>query len=708
MTGRAKSKQGEPEAASVPVDRLDREQAAAELARLADELARHDRLYYLDDAPEVSDAEYDRLWRRNAEIEARFGDLRRSDSPSLRVGAPPSEAFAKVAHGRPMLSLGNAFDAEDVREFFRRVRRFLGLAEAEAVAVVGEPKIDGLSATARYEGGRFVLGATRGDGSVGEDVTANLGTVRDLPLRLGGADVPEVLEVRGEVYMLRADFDALNAERVAAGEPPFVNPRNAGAGSLRQLDSRITAGRKLHFFAYAWGEVSAPLAATHAEALECLRRWGFRVNPLARRLAGDDQALAFYDDIAARRPELGYAIDGVVYKVDRLDWQERLGMVSRAPRWAIAYKFAAEQAETVLREIDIQVGRTGALTPVAKLDPVEVGGATVARATLHNEDEIARKDIREGDTVIVQRAGDVIPQVVAVVTEKRPPDTKPFRFPERCPECDSHAVREEGEAARRCTGGLICPAQAVERLRHFVSRDAFDIEGLGEKQIAAFWSDGLIKEPADIFTLRARNETLDPPIEEREGWGETSARNLFNAVEERRRIALERFIYALGIRHVGQTTARLLAKTYASLPRFASEIEKAVDPESEAYQELLLIDGVGPKLADAVVAFFAEPHNRTVLDDLRAAGVEAEEFVAPVGASPLAGKTVVFTGGLEAMTRAEAKARAEALGAKVAGSVSRKTDFVVAGADAGSKAQKARDLGVETLDEAQWLELSTG
>ncbi len=695
------------DAAALPVAKLGRDQAAAELARLAAEIARHDRLYYVEDAPEIGDAEYDRLWRRNADIEARFADLRRPDSPGLRVGAPPSEAFAKVTHGRPMLSLGNAFDAVDVREFFQRVRRFLGLAEDAPVALVGEPKIDGLSATARYQRGRFVRGATRGDGRVGEDITANLRTVRDLPLLRAGSDVPDVLEVRGEVYMMSGDFLALNAEREAAGEPVFANPRNAGAGSLRQLDSRVTARRKLHFFAYAWGEVSAPYAGAYWEVLERFQRWGFRVNPLARRCAGVDEALALYDEIAARRSDLPYEIDGVVYKVDRLDWQDRLGMVSRAPRWAIAFKFPAEQVQTVLREIAIQVGRTGALTPVAKLDPVEVGGVTVTRATLHNEDEIGRKDIREGDTVVIQRAGDVIPQVLEVVRARRPKGAKRYPFPRVCPECGSAAVREEGEVVRRCTGGLICPAQAVERLRHFVGRDAFDIEGLGERQIAAFWRDGLIKEPADIFTLQARNGSFKPPIEERDGWGETSANNLFAAIDARRRIALERFIFALGIRHVGQTTARLLAKTYQTLSRFAMEMEKAGDHESEAYRELILIDGVGPKLADTVVAFFAEPHNRAVLDDL-AAVVEVEDFAAPEGDSPLAGKTVVFTGGLITMTRAEAKARAEALGAKVAGSVSRNTDLVVAGADAGSKAQKARDLGIETLDEAQWLELAAG
>ncbi len=693
--------------ASIVVDRLSRAQAAAELARLAAEIARHDRLYHLDDAPEISDAEYDRLWRRNAAIEARFDDLMRSDSPSLRVGAVPSDAFAKVTHGRPMLSLGNAFDADEVREFVQRVRRFLGLGETAAVDIVGEPKIDGLSATARYEDGRFVLGATRGDGQVGEDITVNLRTVRDLPLRIDAADVPAVLEVRGEVYMTRPDFATLNAERAAAGESLFANPRNAGAGSLRQLDSRITARRRLHFFAYAWGEVSAPFDGTHWRVLERFKRWGFRVNPLARRCAGADAALALYDEIAAGRSALPYDIDGVVYKVDRLDWQDRLGTVSRAPRWAIAHKFPAEKAQTKLLAIEIQVGRTGALTPVARLEPVTVGGVVVSNATLHNEDEIARKDVRPGDTVIVRRAGDVIPQVVGVVMAKRPKGAMAYVFPDVCPECQSHAVREDGEAARRCTGGLICPAQAVERLRHFVSRDAFDIEGLGEKQIAAFWRDGLVKEPADVFTLAKRDAGFDPPIAEREGWGETSAANLFKAIEDRRRIELDRFIYALGIRHVGETTARLLAKTYESAATVVARLREALDRDGAAYQELIDVDGIGPKVADTIVDFFDEPHNVTVVDEL-VEQLDIEDYVAPTGDSPLAGKTVVLTGTLEAMTRAEAKARAEALGAKVAGSVSGKTDFVVVGADAGSKATKAHELGVATLDEAAWLALIEG
>ncbi len=693
------------ETAAIPVEKLTRDEAEAELARLAAEIARHDRLYYVENAPEITDAEYDRLWRRNKAIEERFPDLVRPDSPSHRVGAPPSDAFAKVEHRVPMLSLANAFDDEELREFLARVRRFLGLDEGAAVPLVGEPKIDGLSAAAHYRNGRFVLGATRGDGQVGEDITANLRTVRDLPLRLSDPNPPEVVEVRGEVYMTRSDFEALNAERAAAGEPLFANPRNAAAGSLRQLDSRITAKRKLHFFAYAWGEVSEPFAETHWEALARFRAWGLRVNPLARRCADEAEAIALYREIAETRARLDYEIDGVVYKVDRLDWQERLGMVSRAPRWAIARKFPAEQAETRLLAIEIQVGRTGALTPVARLEPVSVGGVVVSNATLHNEDEIARKDVRVGDFVVVQRAGDVIPQVVRVLTDRRPPDAAPFVFPDHCPVCGSRAVREEGEAVRRCTGGLICPAQRVERLRHFVSRDAFDIEGLGEKQIAAFFRDGLIKEPADIFTLARRAESFDPPLAAREGWGEKSVENLFRAIDARRRIPLDRFIYALGIRHVGQATARLLAKTYGSLDHFLEEMERARDPEGEARRALENIDGIGPKVAAAIVDFFAEPHNQRVVADL-AREVAVEDFVQPEGETPLAGKTIVFTGALETMTRAEAKARAEALGAKVAGSVSRKTDYVVVGADAGSKADKARALGVATLSEDEWRKLA--
>ncbi|MFP6740144.1 MAG: NAD-dependent DNA ligase LigA, partial [Alphaproteobacteria bacterium] len=515
-----------------------------------------------------------------------------------------------------------------------------------------------------------------------------------------GDDVPDILEVRGEVYMPLADFEALNRAREAAGEALYANPRNSGAGSLRQLDSSITASRNLRFFAYAWGEVSPPFSGTQRGVLDRLAGWGFAVNPRTALCDDVEQALRVYAELAVDRTSLDYDIDGVVYKVNRLDWQDRLGMVSRAPRWAIAHKFTAEQATTELLAIEIQVGRTGALTPVARLKPVTVGGVVVSNATLHNEDEIARKDVRVGDTVVVQRAGDVIPQVVEVVLEKRPKGSAAFEFPTVCPICGSHAHREEGEAVWRCSGGLVCEAQAVERLRHFVSRDAFDIEGLGMKQIAAFWADKLIKAPADIFNLA----TVEPPIAEREGWGETSAANLFKAIEQRRHIDLDRFIYVLGIRHVGETTARLLAKTYESWGNFMARMAEAQDRESEAYVYLIDVDGIGPKVADTIVDFFAEPQNTAVADDL-AAEVAPADYVAPQGDMPLAGQTVVFTGSMEAMTRAEAKARAEALGAKVAGSVSKKTDFVVAGADSGSKATKAADLGVEIKSEADWLSL---
>ena len=700
------------DAHGIAVEALTPEQAAAELERLAFGIAEHDLLYYQESAPTISDATYDLLRLRNENIETRFPDLVRADSPSLRLGARPVSGFAKVTHGRPMLSLENAFDDQDVRDFDARVRRFLGLKEDDELALVAEPKIDGVSASARFEHGRFTLGATRGDGEVGEDITANLRTLLDFPERLDGEHVPELFEVRGEVYMRREDFLALNAEQEAAGNPPFANPRNAASGGLRQLDPGKTAARKLSFFAYAWGETDALPAATQWEMLARLREWGFATNPLARRCVRVEEALELYGEVEARRAELPYDIDGLVYKVDRLDWQDRLGTVSRAPRWALAHKFPAEQAQTVLREIRVQVGRTGALTPVALLDPVTVGGVVVTNATLHNEDEIARKDVRPGDTVVVQRAGDVIPQVVRVVLELRPKGTEPYRFPDTCPACGSHAARAlvdaesgEHEKVRRCTGGLICPAQAVERLRHFVSRDAFDIEGLGEKQIQAFWDGGLVREPAQIFTLAERDSGFEPPLAEREGWGETSVANLFAAIEARRDIGLERFIHALGIRHVGQTTARLLARDYASLKAFRQAMDDARAREGEAYGELLAIDGVGAKVADALVDFFDEPHNLQLLADL-ARQLEVADAIAPAaGASPVAGKTVVFTGTLERVTRAEAKARAEALGAKVAGSVSRKTDLVVAGPGAGSKLKKAHELGIEVISEDDWLEL---
>ena len=682
---------------------LTREQAAAELERLAAEIARHDRLYHHDDRPEISDGDYDALGRRNHAIETRFPDLMRADSPSHRVGAAPSEAFDKVTHGRPMLSLGNAFEEDEIREFVVRVRRFLGLGDDLTVDLVAEPKIDGLSASLRYESGQFIQGATRGDGRVGEDITLNLRTLRDIPLRLSGDELPDLLEVRGEVYMAKGDFETLNAQRLADGEPPFANPRNAAAGSLRLLDSKITASRNLHFFAYAWGEVTPPPSGSHWDMLERFRRWGFTINPRTRRCADVDQALAFYDELAAARAELPYDIDGVVYKVDALDWQDRLGMVARAPRWAIAHKFPAEQARTRILAIDIQVGRTGALTPVARLQPVTVGGVVVSNATLHNEDEIRRKDVRVGDTVVVQRAGDVIPQVVEVVLDKRPGGSVEYVFPRQCPVCGSTAEREDGEAVWRCTGGLLCEAQAVERLRHFVSRDAFDIEGLGEKQIEEFWRAGLIKEAADIFSLEAHRAA----ILESSGWRETSVNNLFQAIEARRHVSLERFIHALGIRHVGETTARLLAGFYGTWEKFLEGARAAQDREGDAYVALKEVDGIGPKMVETLVDFFTDAEAIAMVTAL-AEVAPPEDFEAPRGETPLADKTIVFTGSMEAMTRAEAKARAKSLGAKVAGSISKKTDYLVAGGGAGSKAAKARDLGVTTLDEAEWLAMIAG
>jgi DNA ligase (NAD+) len=684
-----------------PVDKLDEKEAAAELKALAEEIGGHDRAYYQEDAPSVTDAEYDELRRRNSAIEKRFPKLKRPDSPSERVGAAAAAGFAKVRHARPMLSLDNAFEEDDVREFVARIRRFLNLADDEPVELVAEPKIDGLSISLRYEKGKFVQGATRGDGTTGENVTENLRTIADIPNALKGRKVPDVLEVRGEVYMRKDDFLALNERQQAAGGKIFANPRNGAAGSLRQLDSKITASRPLRFFGYAWGEHSEPLGKTLQEARDKLHGWGFTLNSPVKLCAGVDDALAYYRKIGEDRPKLDYDIDGVVYKVNRLDWTERLGQVSRSPRWAIAHKFPAQQVETILEKIDVSVGRAGTLTPVAILRPVGVGGVIVSRAGLHNEDELERKDIREGDTVIVQRAGDVIPQVVGVVKEKRPKGSRRFKFPDHCPACGSLAIREEGEVARRCTGGLICPAQASWRLRHFVSRAAFDIEGLGEKHVDAFREEGLIETPGDIFRLENSRETLL----EREGWGEKSVDNLLRAIRERRTIALERFIYALGIPQVGEATAKLLARHYGSFENWRSAMSVADDRESDAYRDLTAIDGVGPSLADDLLGFFAEPNNQKVLNDL-AGLLTIEDSVAPATVnSPVSGKTVVFTGTLESMGRSEAKARAEALGAKVAGSVSKKTDYLIVGADAGSKAKKAAEIGVKVLSEDEWKAL---
>jgi DNA ligase (NAD+) len=694
-----------------PVEDLTPQQAAEELAALARALGDANRAYHQADAPTISDADYDALRRRNAALEAAFPGLKRPDSPSEQVGAAPSGAFAKVRHARPLYSLENAFDEADVPEFVERIRRFLNLAAEESLAFTAEPKIDGLSLSLRYEAGRLVVAATRGDGETGENVTPNARTIDDIPETLAGA--PAILEVRGECYMSHADFAALNARQAEAGARTFANPRNAAAGSLRQLDPGITAARPLGFFAYAWGETSAPLADTQAAAIERLRMLGFRTNPLMRLCATTGEMLAHYRAIEAQRATLGYDIDGVVYKVDRLDLQARLGFRSTTPRWALAHKFSAQRASTVLEAIDIQVGRTGALAPVARLLPVTVGGVVVQNATLHNADYIAGRDskgnpirdgrdIRVGDWVTIYRAGDVIPKIEDVDLSRRPADSLPYAFPETCPVCGSDVVREPGEAVHYCTGNLICPAQAVEKLRHFVSRGAFDIEGLGAKAIEAFFAQGWIREPADIFTLEARH---GPELTARDRWGERSASNLFAAIADKRRIPLDRLVFGLGIRHVGETAARLVARHYGSWSRFAAAMAAAHEHAGPDWDDLNAINGVGETLAGSLVDYFHEPANRAALDRL-VAELSIEDVAAPATAgSPIAGKTVVFTGTLERTTRAEAKARAEALGAKVAGSVSARTDYVVAGPGAGSKEKKARDLGLTVLSEDDWLAL---
>ncbi|WP_300520266.1 NAD-dependent DNA ligase LigA [Aliiroseovarius sp.] len=746
----------------ISVEALTKAQAEAELARLADLLAKANHAYHAEDAPEISDAEYDAARRRNAEIEARFPDLKRADSPTDQVGAGPDEGFGKIPHAVRMLSLGNAFEDEDVAEFDSRVRSFLGLPRNAPLAYTAEPKIDGLSLSLRYENGRLTQAATRGDGAVGENVTANARTIKDIPQQIENA--PETLEVRGEVYMSHADFEALNSRHAERGGKTFANPRNAAAGSLRQLDATITAARPLRFFAYAWGALSAPLADTQMAAIDRLKQLGFQTNPLTRLCRSTRELIDHYTSIEAQRATLGYDIDGVVYKVDDLALQARLGFRSTTPRWAIAHKFPAETAWTRLGAIDIQVGRTGALSPVARLAPVTVGGVVVSNATLHNEDYIAGrdskgsvirdgKDIRVGDWVQVYRAGDVIPKVADVDLSKRPDDARPYDFPTTCPECGSDAVREEGDAIRRCTGGLICPAQAIEKLKHFVSRGAFDIEGLGARQIEMFFADETlpIREPADIFTLRERDAQNLARLKNRDGWGDTSAENLFAAIETRRKdIAFDRVLFGLGIRHVGEAAARDLARHFATWQGLEKALDRArpaamahrradlaeeterrratsegrrarikpmretafnIEPvEADAldsWNELIAIDGVGPALALSLSDAFANPRERASIDRLIALlTIQATE--APTDDSPVAGKTVVFTGTLEKMTRAEAKARAEALGAKVSGSVSGKTDLLIAGPGAGSKARKAADLGVEIIDEDGWIVLIGG
>jgi len=705
--------------APIDVAKLTEAQATAELKRLAREIAGHDKRYYQDDAPTVTDAEYDALRRRNAAIEARFPELVLQESPSKRLGAAPARGFAKVRHSVPMLSLGNAFSEEDVTDFVGRIRRFLKLSEDENIAFSAEPKIDGLSMSLRYENGELVSAATRGDGSEGEDVTANIKTLKAIPHKLKGKRIPEVCEVRGEVYMTKSDFLKLNERQQQAGGKLFVNPRNSAAGSLRQKDPAVTASRPLGFFAYAWGEISAMPSDSQHGMIQWFETCGFDTNPLTKLCRSVEELIAFHHDIEARRAKLDYDIDGVVYKVDRLDWQQRLGFAGREPRWGIAHKFAAEQAPTVLNDIEIQVGRTGTLAPVGKLEPVGVGGVIVQNVTLHNEDYIkgiggdgeplrGGRDIRIGDTVIVQRAGDVIPQIVDVVIDKRPKEAKPYKFPTRCP-CPLHtevvrettATGEEGSRAR-CSGEFACPFQKIEHLKLFVSRRAFDIDGLGEKQLEMFFEKGLVKEPGDIFTLEERNTKIK--LEEEEGYGETSVSNLFAAINRRRSIALDRVIFGLGIRHVGETTALALARGYGSWDAFHDACLKVAKGDEEAMAEMDALDQIGETVIEAVKAYFGESHNRGIVERLTR-HLTIEDAEKPKTDSRVAGKTVVFTGALERMTRDEAKAMAERYGAKVSGSVSKKTDLVVAGPGAGSKLKDAQKFGVEVVSEDDWFKL---
>jgi DNA ligase (NAD+) len=701
------------------IDKLTKAQAKVEHMRLALELEGHDKRYYQDDAPSVTDAEYDALRQRYNAIEKRFPEFVSSDSPSQKIGAAPSGRFKKVRHAVPMLSLDNAFAEQDVIDFVGRIARFLKLGD-DGIDFSAEPKIDGLSMSLRYEGGELVTAATRGDGAEGEDVTANIRTLQDVPQKLKGRNVPDICEVRGEVYMTKNAFLALNKKQIEAGEAPFANPRNSAAGSLRQKDPTITASRPLGFFAYAWGEMSAMPEDTQSGMIGWFERCGFTTNPLTRLCHSVEQLIAFHRKIEEQRAELDYDIDGVVYKVDRLDWQERLGFVSRTPRWAIAHKFPAERATTVLRDIEIQVGRTGSFTPVGKLEPVGVGGVIVQNVTLHNEDYIRGiggdgeqlregRDIRIGDTVVVQRAGDVIPQVVDVVIDKRPKSAKEFHFPKKCP-CPLHTdvVREETAAGEegsraRCSGEFACPFQKIEHLRLFVSRRAFDIDGLGEKQIQFFFDEGWVKEPADIFTLPKRNARLK--LEEIEGYGETSVRNLFASIEGRRRVSLERFIYALGMRHVGETTALALARGYGSWQAFHDAGLEAAKGDEETIAEMDALDQIGDTVIKSVAAYFGESHNRGIVERLVGELDEIIDAEKPKSNSAISGKTVVFSGSLEKMTRDEAKANAERLGAKAASSVSKKTDYLVAGPGAGSKLTDAKKHGVTVLTEDEWLKL---
>ena len=685
------------------VNELTEKQAQEELKRIAEEMAKADIAYYQNDDPYLTDAEYDSLKQRNEEIEKRFPNLIRTDSPSQKIGAAVKSGFGKVKHHFPMLSLADVFNVEEVDSFIMSVKRFLNTSAMPAL--MAEPKIDGLSFSARYEKGKFVQGATRGDGTTGEDITENLKTISELPLNITG-NVPDILEIRGEVYMSKADFFNLNKKYESEGKKTFANPRNAAAGSLRQLDSKITAERKLSIFAYTWGEVSERIWNSQEDFFKHLKSWGFPTNPLNKLCSNLNEIEQNFQKLMEIRASLPYDIDGIVYKVNDISLQERLGFLTRTPRWAIAHKFPAEQALTKINNIRIQVGRTGALTPVADLEPVNVGGVIVSHATLHNEDEIKRKDIRINDTVVIQRAGDVIPQIVEVIKEKRPENSQEFIFPTTCPQCGAHAIREEDEAVRRCTGGLTCPAQAIERIIHFVSKDAFDINGLGEKIVEDFYHEGILKNPADIFTLEERNNGGDLfsynrgiHLESREGWGKKSVENLFKAIREKRTISLPRFIYALGIRQVGSATALLIAKNYGDFASFSH------DMQLKETGKLVSIDGIGASMATDIVEFFQEQHNIEIINKLQQ-NITIENYIDETDySSPIAGKTIVFTGTLEQMTRSEAKAKAQSLGAKVSGSVSKNTDYVIIGNDAGSKATKASELGITILKEEEFINL---
>ena len=684
---------------------LQQKMASRRHGELVKAIKKHDALYYAKDAPEISDADYDSLRKELEDIEKQYPDLITPDSPTQSVGSAPAAQFSKVTHAVPMLSLSNVFSDQDLDDFLERIRKFLNVPAEEEIEIAAEAKIDGLSCSLRYEHGQLVQAATRGDGQTGEDITANVRTIADIPHEIKAAADIAVLEVRGEIYMRRSDFKHLNERHEEEGKKTFANPRNAAAGSVRQLDPQVTAQRPLRMFAYSLGEVSTPIGQTQDELRHALEGFGFAVSAPYYLERQRDGLLKAYEDIQMQRPDLDYEIDGLVYKVNRFDYQERLGFVSRAPRWATAHKFPAEKAITKLNDIFVQVGRTGALTPVAELEPITVGGVVVSRATLHNEDEIERKGVKIGDHVVIQRAGDVIPQVVSVVEEKRTGREKTFVMPHECPVCGSAAVREEGEVVRRCTGGLVCEAQALERLKHFVSRDAFDIEGMGSKVIEKFWEEGLVRKPPDIFRLEDINKTLEHPIETWDGWGQKSADNLFASIRARRTIRLDRFFYALGIRQVGQATARKMAGVYGTIDAIEKAMQDAHDPESEALRDLLAIDDIGPSVAADLIAFFEEPHNLEILSDLKSL-LTIEPFEMPdVTDSAVAGKTVVFTGTLTQMGRQEAKAKALSLGAKVSGSVSKKTDYVVAGAEAGSKLKKAEELGVTVLSEDDWLAL---